>query len=68
MLIINGLRLLTFVRDTKVLTDIPFIFTGEFKDPDMPIDTAELGFQCPLKKPFVEKDMVTAIEQCCYES
>ena len=66
MPMINGLRLLAFIRETKRTKDIPFIFTGEFEDPDMPDDAAEFGFQGQLPKPFNEFDIVSKVTQCCY--
>ena len=61
MPLINGLRLLAFVREDKFLKRTPFLMMGEFDDPDDIDDAEEYGLQGILTKPLSTEKLVDLV-------
>ncbi len=62
MPLIDGLRLLTFVREDKRLKNTPVIFMDYEEDPDFTDEAEELGFQGFVAKPVRAQELISAIE------
>ena len=62
MPLIDGLRLLTFVREDKRLKNLPVVFMDYEADPDFIEEADELGFQGFVDKPLKAQALIAALE------
>ena len=63
MALIDGLRLLTFIREDKRLRRMPVLFMDYEEDPDFMEEAEELGFQGFLTKPVSPQELIEKVEE-----